>query len=39
LEAVEDRYGFTFAREHWLMLSIALPVDAVPERSHPVWPN
>lgn len=39
LEAVEDRYGFTFARQHRLVLSIALPVAAIPERPHPVWPN
>jgi len=39
LQAVEDRYGFTFAREHRLMLSIALPLDAMPERPRPVWPN
>ncbi len=39
LQAVEDRYGFTFAREHRLMLSIALPLDAVPESPRPVWPN
>ncbi len=39
LQAVEARYGFTFAREHRLMLSVALPLDAVPERPRPLWPN
>ncbi len=39
LRAVETRYEFTFAREHRLMLSLALPLDPVQEQARPLWPN
>jgi len=39
LQAVEERYGFTFAPQHRLMLSVALPLDAIPERPRSLWPN